>query len=158
VAPLERLAPGTRRRARFSIGRRRGAVQVGFNARASHRIADLRLCPVLHPALAALLAPLHTLAQTLWPDGTAGAATATVSETGVDLLLDLPRTPDLAALEVLARFAAERKLARLQWRAPGSGEATPVAQHSPRMTFAGIAVTPPADAFLQASVEADQVL
>lgn len=162
MAPLHRLAPGTRRRARFALHRPRGAAAapvIGFSARASHRIVDMQACAVLHPALVALVAPLRRMAPALWPQGAAGAATATLGDTGIDLLLDLAAAPDLAALEALADFAAAQDLARLAWRAPGMAEPTPAAQRRPpRIVFSGVAVELPAEAFLQASAEAEAVL
>jgi 23S rRNA (uracil1939-C5)-methyltransferase len=162
IAPLRRLAPGTRRRARLAVHRPRAAAAaplIGFSARASHRIVDMRACAVLHPALVALVAPLRRFAPSLWPSGSSGAATATLGDTGIDLLLDLATPPDLAALEALADFAAAQDLARLAWRTPDMAEPMPAAQRRPpRIVFSGVAVELPADAFLQASAEAETVL
>ncbi len=162
VAPLLRLPPGTRRRARFALEQPRAgtaAPLVGFHARASHRIVDMEECAVLHPALLALAGALRRLVPRLWPRGSAGAATATLGDTGIDLLLDLAVPPALAALEDLAGFAEAQDLARLAWRAPGMGEPVPVAiRRPPRAVFSGVAVDLPADAFLQASVAAEVAL
>ena len=161
IHPLRRLAPGTRRRARWALHRPRLAaapVEIGFHARASHRIVDLRECAVLHPVLAALVAPLRSLAAALLaPDGS-GAATATLADTGVDLVLDLAAPPQLAALEAMAAFAHAQDLARLAWRVRGE-PATPAAQRRPaRVSFGDVAVDLPYDGFLQASAEADRTI
>jgi 23S rRNA (uracil1939-C5)-methyltransferase len=158
LAPLRRLAAGTRRRARLAIHRpRKGAPVIGFHERASERVSDMHACAVLHPALFALVAPLRGLAGSLWPEGASGAATATLCDTGLDLLLDLAAPPDLPALERLAAFADAQDLARLAWRAGDA--ALPVAiRRQPRMTLSGVAVELPIDAFMQASAEADEVL
>jgi 23S rRNA (uracil1939-C5)-methyltransferase len=160
LAPLRRLAAGTRRRARFAIHRARAAAPlVGFHGRASDRVVDMTECAVLHPALFAIVAKLRALAASLWPSGKPGAATATLSDAGLDLLLDLEAPPDLALLERLAGFAEAQDLARLTWRAAGFAEATPVAmRRPPRVVFSSVAVELPVDAFLQASVEADAAL
>lgn len=161
VHPLQRLVPGTRRRASFALHRPRQAtapVRIGFHARASHRIVDMRECAVLHPALVALVAPLRALATKLLPPGGESAATATLADTGIDLLLDLAAPPPLAALEAMAAFARAQDLARLAWRMPGEAP-MPVAQHRPvRAVFAGVGVELAPDTFLQASVEADQII
>jgi 23S rRNA (uracil1939-C5)-methyltransferase len=159
VAPLRLLPAGTRRRARWTIRRpRRGPAEIGFLARASHRVVDMRECHVLHPALASLVAPLRGLAAMLFAPGGEGAATATRADTGVDLLIDLAVAPDLAALEAMASFAQAHDLARLSWRAPG-GPPVPAAQHRPvRAVFGGTAVDLPDEPFLQASAEAEAVL
>jgi 23S rRNA (uracil1939-C5)-methyltransferase len=160
LAPLRRIAPGTRRRARFALHHQRGAAPlVGFHGRASHRVVDMRACAVLHPMLLALAEPLRALTRALWPPGAAGAATATLSDAGVDLLIDLAAAPDLVALEGLAAFAERQDLARLAWRAPGTAEATLAAlRRPPRVVFSGVTVDLPIEAFLQASAEADRVL
>ena len=161
VHPLRTLAPGTRRRARWAIERPRQAaapVRIGFHARASHRIVDMRECAVLHPALVALVAPLRALAELLLARGEAGAASATLADAEIDLLLDLAAPPPLGALEAMATFARTRDLARLAWRLR-DGAVVPVAQHRPvRATFAGVAVDLSQDGFLQASAAADQAI
>jgi len=156
IAPLRRLAPGTRRRARLALARD-GDALAGFHGRMSHAIVDMRECHVLHPALFALVEPLRRLAAALLPKKGTAAASLTLGDAGVDVLLELPKVPGLEALEALARFAAEQDLARLSWRADHAF--APVAQRRPvRAVFAGVAVDLPADAFLQASSEADAVL
>jgi 23S rRNA (uracil1939-C5)-methyltransferase len=162
MAPLLRLAPGTRRRARFAVERPRApeaAPLIGFNARASHRVVDMRACAVLHPVLFALVAKLRAVVPLLWPPGASGAATATLCDAGLEVLLDLAAVPDLAALETLAEFAVAEDLARLAWRAPGDEAPTPAAARRPaRVVFSGVPVDLPIDAFLQASAEAEAAL
>ncbi|MGH6976489.1 MAG: class I SAM-dependent RNA methyltransferase, partial [Stellaceae bacterium] len=156
IAPLRRLAPGTRRRARLALARNGEAV-AGFHGRMSHAVVDMHECHVLHPALFTLVEPLRTLAAAILPRRGTAAASLTLGDAGVDLLLELPKAPALDGLEALARFAVERDLARLSWRA--GKVAAPVAQRRPmRAVFAGVAVDLPPDAFLQASAEADAVL
>lgn len=159
--PLLRLAPGTRRRARWAIHRSRSAaapVEAGFHARASHRVVDMRECAVLQPALVALVAPLRELMKTLLPPGSAAAATATLADSGIDLLLDLIAPPQRATLEAMAAFAHAQDLARLAWRL-GEEAPTPAAQRRPvRASFGGVAVDLPYDGFLQASLEADRAI
>ncbi|HZW74960.1 MAG TPA: class I SAM-dependent RNA methyltransferase [Caldimonas sp.] len=156
IAPLRQLAPGTRRRARLALARN-GDTVAGFHGRMSHTIVDMHECHVLHPALFALVAPLRTLAAEILPRRGVANAALTLGDAGVDVLLELPKTPALDGLEALARFAAEHDLARLSWRA--GTIVAPVAQRRPvRAVFAGVAVDLPPDAFLQASAEADAVL
>jgi 23S rRNA (uracil1939-C5)-methyltransferase len=158
--PLLQIGSHTRRRARFSIhlGKSAAPVAIGFKARASHVIVDMQACAVLAPPLFALVAPLRQAVRSFAPPGEA-AAMATLSDSGVDLLLDLAAPPSLAALEALAAFAEAQDLARLAWRTPTSGEPTPVAiRRIPRVMFSGVAVDLPFDAFLQASIEAERVL
>ncbi len=161
IKPLRLLPAGTRRRARFSIARPRAqkaAVEIGFLGRASHRIVDLQNCAVLHPSLMALVAPLRQLAPQFFAAGESGAATATLSDSGVDLLLDLGAAPTLATHEALAEFARAQNLARLAWRVPGAAPA-PIAQaRAPGIAFGGVTVFLPDEVFLQASAESDAAL
>jgi 23S rRNA (uracil1939-C5)-methyltransferase len=160
MAPLLRLAPQTRRRARFSLRANRApaASVVGFNARASHEIVDMRSCAVLAAPVLALVAPLRDAIGTVALAGE-GAATATLSDSGLDLLLDLPAPPTLAALEALAGFAEAKDLARLSWRVAAVEMPTPLAvRRTPRVIFSGVPVDLPVEAFLQASIEAERVL
>src|SRR5579863_478934 len=141
IAPLRRLAPGTRRRARLALARNGEAV-AGFHGRMSHAIVDMRECRVLHPALVALVAPLRRLAAEILPQSGTASAALTLGDGGVDVLLELPKAPALDGLEALARFAAEYDLARLSWRTGAT--VTPVAQRRPvRAIFAGVAVDLP---------------
>ncbi len=153
IGLLSRLEPGTRRRARFQLARGR----VGFHARQSHRLIDLRECAVLHPKLFALVAPLRRLSSVLLEPGANGIASATLTEAGIDLVLDLAQAPDLARLEAMAAFAEAQDLAQLSWRS--DGETVPVARRrQPRVTLGGVAVDLPSDAFLQPSLEAEAAL
>jgi 23S rRNA (uracil1939-C5)-methyltransferase len=116
------------------------------------------MCAVLHPSLMALVVPLRRLAPQLLAPGQRGAATATLGDSGVDLLLDLAAPPALAGFEALADFARGQDLARLAWRVPGAAP-SPVAQNrAPHIVFDGIAVDLPDEIFLQASADADAAL
>jgi 23S rRNA (uracil1939-C5)-methyltransferase len=160
IAPIRLFPPGTRRRARLTMRRASAwaAAEVGFQARGSHRVIDMEECAVLHPRLMAVLAALRRLAAEILAPGGEAAATATLAESGIDLLLDLAQKPGLAALETLAGFARDTDLARLAWRVPGE-EPAPVAQHRPvRVTMGGVAIDLPYGAFLQASVEGEGAL
>jgi 23S rRNA (uracil1939-C5)-methyltransferase len=159
VEPLRRLPPGTRRRARLALRRpRKGPLRAGFHARESHEIVDMQVCTVLHPALVSLVSPLRECAARLLHQGEAGTAMLTRVDSGLDVLFELPRVPDMTVLETLAKFADANDLARLSWRVDEQPP-TPVAERRrPCVIFAGVAVEVPADGFLQASAEADSVL
>src|SRR5260221_1748164 len=139
LRPLKLLPPGTRRRVRLALARparKAAAPIVGFSERASHDLVDLGACAVLSPKLFALVAPLRALSGELLRPGEAGHATLQLADSGIDALLDLPRAPDLAALESLAAFAEAQDLARLLWRA-SRREPTPGAPPAPVPRVAG---------------------
>ncbi|MGH7034207.1 MAG: class I SAM-dependent RNA methyltransferase [Stellaceae bacterium] len=153
IHPLRRLTPGTRRRARLQLARGRA----GFHARQSHRLIDLAECAVIAPPLFGLLAPLRRLSHVLFERAESGAVNATLSETGIDLVIELPHPPDLRRLEALAAFAAAENLAQLSWRC-GAEVALIARWRQPRVTLACVAVDLPPDAFLQPSLEAEAAL
>ena len=160
LEPLRALPPGNRRRARLALRRQKnGEIRIGFHARDSHEIVDMRVCPVLHPRLVALVAPLRKFATDFLHPRESAAATATLLDSGIDLLLDLPRQPDLSLLEGLAAFAHAQDLARLSWRVGEKEAPTPAAERRPaRATLGGVAVDVPPEGFLQASTEAERLL
>jgi 23S rRNA (uracil1939-C5)-methyltransferase len=67
LRPIEGPAWGYRDRARLSVRHvaKKGTVLVGFHERKSRYIADMRECPILPPAVSALLLPLRALVMSL---------------------------------------------------------------------------------------------
>jgi 23S rRNA (uracil1939-C5)-methyltransferase len=63
LRPIEGPAWGYRHRARLSVRHvaKKGTVLVGFHERKSRYVADMQVCPVLPPAISALLMPLREL-------------------------------------------------------------------------------------------------
>ncbi|MBI1779210.1 MAG: 23S rRNA (uracil(1939)-C(5))-methyltransferase RlmD [Proteobacteria bacterium] len=157
VEPPMPIAPGTRRRAELTLMGTQRRILAGFAQHASHTIVDLAECPVLLPAIVALIEPLRqSLAGWLKP-GMRAEAAVVASESGLDLVLTLPAAPDLSLRERLAALAQSQDLARLSWRQK-HGELELLAGRRPFGTrFGGIWVALPPGAFLQAS-EAGEAL
>jgi 23S rRNA (uracil1939-C5)-methyltransferase len=159
IRPAFQVAPGTRRRARLTIARSRGgAVRVGFNEPGSHAVVDMAECPVLRPELTALAAALRRAAPELLRPGETGAAMATLAESGLDLLLELPGIPDLGGLEALAAFAETADLARLAWRRGGDEPVLAALRRPVAVTFGGVRVELPIGSFLQATREGEAAM
>ena len=171
VAPLVRVAPGTRRRATLAaMGAAMGAatrdganVVLGFHGRESHRVVDLETCLVLTPGLVSLLPALRgALAALLAPRETA-ALTLCETETGIDVLIVSETAPGLAAREALAALAEAQDLARLSWAARPAAGAAPepepvVMRRAPLLHFAGVPVAPPPGGFLQPTAAGEAAL
>lgn len=152
LRPLARTAPHGRRRARFAALKRGRRVWLGFNGRQSHRVADLGECPVIDPALLALLAPARELLAEILPDGGGCDLMASVADGGIDLLLVGPPRLDRRARERLAAFAGEHRLARLAWQPDDDGDSEPVAHRGgATIHFGSAIIEPPPGAFQQAS-------
>jgi 23S rRNA (uracil1939-C5)-methyltransferase len=159
VAALVRIAPGDRRRADFVARRVGGKVLLGFHRRASNKIVDLDVCLVLDPRLIALAPPLRTLLAGLLQPGAALDVKATVTDGGIDLLLEGGLAPTLRQREMLAAFAIAQGLARLAIRASRTGPVDVIAVlQAALVRFGGVAVELPPGSFLQASPAAEAAL
>ena len=150
VAPLVRVAPGSRRRATFAFLRRQSEALIGFNGRASHAVIDMERCLLLEEPFVDLLKALRPILAATVPGGGSGDVIVTHTETGMDVLVEAEARLDLFDRERLAAFADEHDLARLSWRRPGAGFIEPISRRrAPVVRFGGIAVEPPPGAFLQ---------
>lgn len=158
VRPLIALPPGTRRRATFTALRQGRRVLLGFNRRFSHAVEDMTVCHVLAPPLVALLPALRQALAPLLPEGKPQDVTATLTDSGVDLLLALPAEPDLAGREALAALAVELDLARLSLAVAGQAPLPLAERRLPRILLGGVAVTPPPGGFLQPTPEGEAAL
>ena len=148
------VAPGTRRRAHFKALNTGSAVVLGYHRRQTHRLVDITQCPVLEPAIVALLAPLRAvLAQVLSPRERAGMM-VTCTDSGLDVLIAAGRPVAASKMATLTAFALERGLARLCWGDGGDIETIIVAR-PPRAVFGGVAVELPPGAFLQPTREGE---
>jgi 23S rRNA (uracil1939-C5)-methyltransferase len=105
VAEIFEIAPCTRRRCVFKI--KDG--KVGFHARASHDVVDMRECRVLTPGLFGLARRLRDIAGGI---GTADVH-ATEAENGFDLMLRWSRKASPALIAKLADWAARSRVARI---------------------------------------------
>lgn len=145
--------PRSRRRA--ALHYERGGV-FGFNAEASHRVVDMRECHVLRPELFALVAPIRALLVRLGAPTGAGAR-LTLTDQGVDVLLEKVEGDGLAAAEGLSEFAARHALARLALD-DGYGPQVRWEPDSVTITLGGVPVPLPPAAFLQATREGEAAL
>ncbi|WP_366657822.1 23S rRNA (uracil(1939)-C(5))-methyltransferase RlmD [Fodinicurvata sp. EGI_FJ10296] len=168
VDSVIRTPPATRRRAVLSVRRLRSGVVAGFYERGSARIVDLKSCSILHPDLAALVDPLRIMAADLL-DGVGDEASLAMTrlDDGVEIVIGRPGNPTLADRERLAAFAEAHDLARLGWRKSEKsgggqaedGEVEPLAHRREGIvTLGGVPVRAPGHAFLQASVEGQDIL
>ncbi len=167
VAALETVAPGSRRRVRFSARVTKGGVRLGFFEPGSHRVVDIAECLVVVPGIKALPAPLRGLLGALLPIGAASQVAVTLTDGGLDMVLGLQATPDAAALELLVEFATVNDLARLSWslvggpprRGADGSLPTPVCTRRPAvMVFEGTEVMLPPDGFVQPTAEGAALL
>jgi 23S rRNA (uracil1939-C5)-methyltransferase len=149
--------PSSRRRATLRAIKAGKGVALGFNAEKSHRIVDMRECHILRPELFALVAPLRELlARTLQPRRTAEVQLTLVDE-GPDVVLRGASPEGLAAMEALTSFATKHRLARFSLD-QGPGAETIYEPQPATVTLAGLPVTFPVGAFLQATEDGEAAL
>jgi 23S rRNA (uracil1939-C5)-methyltransferase len=157
LEPMQSSPLASRRRLRLAWKRTGGKPRLGFRERRGHGLVPITVCPIARPGLAALIAPLRERLAGIAALEGEGELQLTLSETGIDALLDLPRAPDLADREALAGLAGELDLARLAISLDGVPEPVAV-RRPPVMRFGEVAVELPPGAFLQATVEGERAL
>ncbi len=158
VGALVRTPPHARRRMDFAVARVDGGVRLGLHVAHGRGIVDLSVCPILHPALEALQAPLRQLLRGLSALRHAGSVLANLLEDGADLLV---RTDGpLAATDrvKLSAFASAHAIRRIAWASPAGPAETASMLAAPFVVFAGHRVELPPGAFLQASAEGEAAI
>ena len=138
LKPIILLPTGIRRRACFAFYQG----HFGFNEARSHKIVEINSCPLLEPALNALIPDLRALAKKI---GGAGDCFVLKTESGVDIHIKNGRgMPDLNRLEMLSTLAQRKEVMRLVYND------TPIFQKVP-LAFQ-------ADTFLQPSALGEKTL
>lgn len=151
LAQLVTTRPGARRRVDLAVRRVGGALRVGLHRAGAAEVIELAECPVLHPALAALIAPLRLVLARLAGVRREASAVINLLDAGPDLLLRTDAELTAADRALLADFARAQGMPRVSW-ARDKGAPETVAGLRPASTLlSGIAVVPPPGAFLQAS-------
>ena len=153
VLPVHLSPSHTRRRAGLhGLRTAKGAV-LGYREGGAHRVVDLAECPVLHPALTALIAPLRRFVGAYGPKGMVGID-LTLADQGVEVSLSHFPLEGLGPTEAALDFARDQGLARLSFD-QGYGPETMWEPEPVTVTLAGIPVSLPPGAFLQATEDAE---
>lgn len=159
VEPLHRSPPGSRRRATFAIRRQRGDAIVGFNERHSHRVVDLRACPVVLPEIAALIEPLRGWAETVLKAGDRADAHVALTDSGLDLTIRTAARLGGAGRDALVDLLAREDLARVARAHPKQDGAEVLAEARPvRAVHGGVPVALAPGAFAQATADGEAAL
>ncbi len=156
IAPPHLSPPRSRRRAALHGANIGGRIALGYREGGSHRIVDLAECPVLLPELAAILAPLRKLLARQGGRIAADIALA-MTDQGVDLAIKGLAVEGLAATEAMLGFARDNGLARLTLD-QGYGSEALWEPEPVTVTLAGVAVSYPPGAFLQATADGEGAL
>ena len=154
LLPVHLSPPHTRRRTGLhALRTARGAV-LGYREGGSHKVVDLAECPVLHPDLAALIAPLRQFVAAHGPKGMVGID-LTRADQGVEVGLSHFPLEGLGPTEEALDFARDHQLARLAID-QGYGPETVWEPEPVTVTLSGVPVGLPPGAFLQATDDAQE--
>ncbi|MCC7259440.1 MAG: class I SAM-dependent RNA methyltransferase, partial [Alphaproteobacteria bacterium] len=124
------VGEGARRRAEFGVSVHKGEVTLGFSEARSHRIENVVECPVLHPAILALLPKLRDAIARLRKPGQVRGVFVTETEKGLDLSVTFAVPPAASERDRLTAFAMnDESIVRLCLR-EAEGGITPVFERS----------------------------
>jgi 23S rRNA (uracil1939-C5)-methyltransferase len=154
LLPVHLSPPRARRRAGLHALRTAEGAVLGLREGGSHRVVDLAECPVLHPALAALIAPLRGFVAAHGPKGIVGIE-LTLADQGVEAKLTHFPLEGLGPTEAALAFAREHGLARLTID-QGYGPEVLWEPEPVTVTLSGVPVRLPPAAFLQATQDAER--
>ena len=157
ILPAHVSPERSRRRAALRAVRFGKKLHLGFSSENSHRVVDMEMCEILHPALFALTGPLRALVHDLVEDRRAAQVKMTLTDQGVDLLLENVGADGLSAAERLTDFAQVHGLARLSVD-EGFGPQTRWEPEPVTVSFGGVPVPFPPFSFLQATADGEAAL
>jgi len=158
MAPIMHGSPGQRRRMDLAVRRGQGSLTLGLHRARGTEIVDLTECPVLHPALFALIAPLRVVLSSLAGVRREASVVVNLLDSGPDVLLRSDGELTTTDRTKLTNFADIHHLPRVSW-AFGAGVPEAVCVLRPPITsLSGVTVTPPPGAFLQATREAEAAI
>ena len=158
VAPIVRGAPGTRRRMDLAVRRVSGGVVAGLHRARGGEIVDIIECPVLHPTLFALIAPLRVVLSGLAALRREASVVVNLLDSGPDLLLRTDGALIPRDRAKLIDFARGHGLPRVSWALEDGATEAVCVLDPPVTKLSGVAITPPPGAFLQATREAEAAI
>jgi 23S rRNA (uracil1939-C5)-methyltransferase len=153
IAELVPCLPNTRRRAVFSGMREGNRIVFGFFEQQTNRVADINVCLVVVPEIAARLADLKGLALIVADRKRPMRMSVTATSSGLDIALsDTAKLTESMRQSILA-FSMRRDFPRVTL----DGEVI-VETRKPTLSIGGIAVAPPPGAFIQAVASAEEAM
>ncbi len=153
IDPAMPTAPGSRRRAVFSVINTAAGTVLGFNRRASHEVVPIAVCPVLAPEIVARLPVLRSMVAIAVKPRRRARLAVTLADSGLDIALDGGGRLDRGQRARLGTFAAETTIARLTV----DGD-TVFVNRRPEIAAGGAALLPAPGGFVQATASAEAAL
>jgi 23S rRNA (uracil1939-C5)-methyltransferase len=158
IVPILPGAPGARRRMDFALLRVAAGIVAGLHRARGTEVIDVLDCPVLHPALFRLIAPLRVMLAGLSALRHEGSLVANLLDSGPDLLLRTDGALTTADRAIITAFARSQGLPRVSWALGDERPEAVCVLHPPVTSLSGVSITPPAGAFLQATSEGEAAI
>lgn len=156
VAAIWCTAQGRRRATLRARGKKDGAL-LGYQRAASHKLINIDVCLVMEPELEQALPVIRSLANGFLAPGEEALFRLTRFENGLEVSIemdtDLYEKKRLEILHVLGNALQHHTFTGITVNGEPALRAA-----SPSLSFAGLKVSPPHDAFLQPSIEGEKVL
>ena len=156
LLPTHLSPPFSRRRATLHGLKTAKGAALGFREGGSHRIVDLAECPVMHPDLFALVAPLRALVAR-WAGRQPVDIALTLADQGIDCAVKGFTLDGLGPTEAMLDFARDNGLARLALD-QGYGPEVLWEPEPVTVTLGSVPVGLPPAAFLQPTLDGERVL
>lgn len=153
IAPTRRSPPGSRRRAVFGGKRTKKGTVVGFHAPASDHLVQIHECPVVRPAITAVMDLLHEVVSLGASRKGEVKLTVTDAAVGLDVAAVGGKPLDGGLFGRLVAATATSKIVRLTW----DGEPV-ILRDPPAQPMGRASVVPPPGGFLQATAEGEAAL
>jgi len=159
VEAIRAAQPRTRRRADFTAIRREEDLVIGFNARGTNAVINLKECHVVLPEIAALLPALREALTALLRPAEKAEIAVNALDQGLDVLIVTTAALGQGGRKRLAALAEGLGVVRVSRRHPSEARAeTLVERARAHITFGGIKVEAPPGAFLQATRDGEAAL
>ena len=158
---------GNRRRAEMSFEYTKKELKLGFNEEKSHNIINISRCAMLDENLNSLLLPLRAFLESFCQiketiknkkkkfetiSINKGKIYLLHADNGVDILLDLAKTPGLEHRLLVADFVnANAEICRFSWQINNVSPETIIEKHPPELYVKDYAIEIPQGVFLQAT-------
>lgn len=154
VAALVIARPGERRRVVFTARRTEKGVLLGFNQAGSHHIVAIEHCPISSDGIISRLEAIRRVAGSIATSAEPFRVTVLETLSGLDLAFEgVKKVGDRERRAVTESVLALRGIARVS----SDGEIL-IEPQKPVIDFGGVAVSPPAGGFTQATKPAEDAM